>query len=256
LGDAIQFLRYAPMLRSRCASVYVQGPPRLLPLLRCIPGIDRSFVFGDDRELDGCWDIECSDLPYLFRSGLNNIPPPTKIKIPADTLHRYRNHESLVGPGIRAGVVWEAGAWNRERSIPASLLAPLAEVPGIRLISLQRGKDGGTCGPQVPGILDGVEPKDGTILDTAAIATQIDLVISVDSMVGHLAASLGKPVWLLLPYAADWRWMLDRQDSPWYPTMRLFRQAAPGDWASVVRAVNAELRLIARVAVNQLVEIA
>jgi hypothetical protein len=138
---------------------------------------------------------------------------------------------------LAVGVVWECGDWQREkRSIPFPLLAPLAALPGVQLHVLQRGP-----------ALDAWTPAFGThsgsddVLEAARVVRALDLVISIDTMPAHLAGALGVPVWTLVPHDADWRWMDGRDDSPWYPTMRIFRQPAPGAWAPVIARVANEL---------------
>jgi hypothetical protein len=144
-------------------------------------------------------------------------------------------------PRPRVGLVWAAGAWKPERSVGLDRLAPLAAIPGIAIINLQRG-------PEYRGWRNSLEPlpmievfDTDAVADTAATIANLDLVITVDTMVAHLAGALGAPVWLMLHFAADWRWLLDRADSPWYPTMRLFRQSRPGDWDEVVAGVAAAI---------------
>jgi hypothetical protein len=214
LGDTIQFIRYAPRLRRVAAHIIAHVQPRLVPLVRRLPEIDRVFTWNQPwpgGEYD-C-EIEIMDLPYLFRTTLDTIPR----EVPYLSLD-----PALPGPphgGI--GLQWSSGDWNARRSLPVSALAPLRRLPGIELVSLQ----------------DGPETPDVT---ASAAIMSLDLVITVDTMVAHLAGALGKPVWVLLPYEADWRWMLDRDDSPWYPTMRLFRQDETRDWTPVVARVAAE----------------
>jgi hypothetical protein len=144
-------------------------------------------------------------------------------------------------PALKVGIVWAAGAWHPARSLPLAALAPLADIPGVALHALQRGPERAQI--FLPGAPPVENPDDDSddVLDTASLTRRLDLVISVDTMVAHLAGALAAPVWTLLHDAADWRWMRDRADSPWYPTMRLFRQETPGDWVSVVREVAQRL---------------
>jgi hypothetical protein len=155
----------------------------------------------------------------------------------------FRTHTR---PALKIGVVWAAGAWHPARSLPLAALAPLAGVPGVALYALQRGLERAQI--LLPGAPPVENPDDDSddVLDTAALIRCLDLVISVDTMVAHLAGALGVPVWTLLHDSADWRWMRDRTDSPWYPTMRLFRQQTPGDWTRVVSDVAQELSAMAR----------
>jgi ADP-heptose:LPS heptosyltransferase len=139
------------------------------------------------------------------------------------------------------GLVWAGNPQHRQdrkRSIAPELLAPLGRVPGVAFFSLQRG-----WRARIEGIkLCELEEETGTVVDTAAAIMNLDLVISVDTMVAHLAGALGRKVWLLLGFSPDWRWMLEREDTPWYPTMRLFRQRRPGDWPEVIERVAEALR--------------
>jgi hypothetical protein len=237
LGDAIQFLRFAPALRARCAHLTVQAPPRLLPLLRHAASID--VLVSTEANLESSFDfqVECSDLPYLFRASLSTLPPPgAYLNLPLDTGNGHPNRH------LRVGLVWAAGEWNPTRSVPLATFAPLAELAGVRLFSLQRGSgELQTSQVKWQHRIPSLEQESGTILDTVSTLRSLDLIISVDTMIAHLAGALNRPVWTMLQFAADWRWMLNRSDSPWYPSMRLFRQPSPGDWASVVRSVTARL---------------
>jgi hypothetical protein len=232
LGDAIQFLRYLPQLRKLCSWIKVQPPVGLEPLLPFIPAAHCEATGKADIE------IECSDLPYLFRSTVANIPAPLTICLDPSHLESCRARIAQHAKCLNVGVAWAAGGWNPVRSFPLEHLLPLAQIPGVALFSLQRGPEAiqleqFPCAPIV-----NLEFPSGTIADSAAFISCLDLIVTPDTMVAHLAGSLGKPVWTLLPYESDWRWMLDREDSPWYPSMRLFRQDSPGDWHSVFKAVS------------------
>lgn len=223
-GDAIQFVRYAPALASNGGSVTVHAPRAFHPLLRRVKSIESVLTLEEKSICDG--DIECSDLPYFFRSTLDDIPP-------AADFAWSRAESSSDGDCRKLGIIWAAGEWNQARSLPVEYLRSLAEIPGITLHSLQRWPQ--RPPERLPDFLQDLEAGEPDILATAESIRRMDLVISVDTMVAHLAASLGKPVWLLLPRRADWRWMLDRDDSPWYPGIRLVRQPHEGDWRSVVQ---------------------
>lgn len=226
LGDSIQFLRFVPMLRARAAEVFVDLQPELR-------GIFPDLTLADSCE--GAVEIESMELPYLLRVQRDEIPART----PYVAACRGRR---FLDPGAarKVGVVWAAGEWNPARSLPLAQLAPVAEVPGVELYSLQQG----ARTEELKDVGFRITPLDATTRDLTALASamlELDLVISVDSMTAHLAGALGRPVWTLLRRNADWRWMRDREDSPWYPTMRLFRQAVEGEWAGVVQKVVAEL---------------
>ena len=241
LGDAIQFLRYVPMLSSRCGRITVQAPHGLHPLVTSIPGVGAviSREAPVDEHLYDC-EIECSNLPYAARTTIGTIPDSIRVPGVADPPACVTMLRAACTGSLKTGIVWSAGAWNPTRSIPVELF--LSELPqsGIAWISLQRD-----CGylpecVQVPANIVNAETGPASLLATAAIIAELDLVITVDTMIAHLAGSLGKPVWTILQHSADWRWMLG-SSTPWYPSMRLFRQPLPGDWATALREVRAKL---------------
>jgi hypothetical protein len=232
LGDTIQFIRYAPLIKDIAREVIIWAQPALLPLLRTVHGIDRLLPLHDgapDVEYDV--DVESMELPHIFRTTLATIPAEIPyLHLAPAALSRPRR--------LAVGLVWAAGDWEQaRRSIPFPLLAPLAAVPSVALYILQRG-------PALDHYQHGVGIlfSSDDVVEAAGIMRALDLVISVDTMPAHLAGALGVPVWTLLDAAADWRWMDGREDSPWYPTMRLFRQACPGAWEPVIARVVAELR--------------
>ena len=251
LGDTIQFIRYMPLLRQKAASVTIQAVPALHNLLRTVPGIDRIVPLAYDApdppfEID----IELMEVPYALRTRLATIPAAVPYLTVDATRIGAARQRIAVEDGLKVGLAWAAGEWRRERSLPLDLAARLGAVPGVALVNLQRGPALAALeGARVrPTFIDPPAAWSDDIVETAATIRGLDLVISVDTMVAHLAGALGAPVWTLLDHRADWRWMLDRADSPWYPTMRLFRQKAPGDWMSVV--MDASDALGALVAVN------
>jgi len=233
LGDTIQFIRYLPLLKAVAAEVIVWAQPELLPLLATAAGIDQLLPLHDgtpDAAYDA--DVEIMELPHVFRTTLATIPQA----IPY--LHAAPRRLAATQAGQRlVGLVWQAGGWDARRSVPFALLAPLAAVPGVQLIILQANAE--AAGWQA-GV--GLNPGEFSLADYARVVRGLDLLITVDSMPAHLAGALGVPVWTLLHAAADWRWLAGRADSPWYPTMRLFWQEAPGEWGPVVAQVREELR--------------
>jgi hypothetical protein len=246
LGDTIHFIRYVPLLAKRVASVCVEAQPQLLDLLSGVPGIDTlcGLTDGRDRDCDelGCdSEIDVTELPYAFRTTLDTIPAavPYLCAKPADIAAARRRLAALAGR--RVGLCWAAGEWKPERSLTPAELAPLAAVPGVAFVSLQRGPAYESWRVTREGPPIAAELTSDSVAETAGTIAVLDLVITVDTMVAHLAGALGVPVWLMLHAAADWRWLLDRDDSPWYPTMRLFRQPTRGDWASVVQHVGSAL---------------
>lgn len=241
-GDTIQFARYIPLLARRGAKVVLECEPALKRLMTSLPGVDQLIAQGDPLPP---FDLHCpiATLPMFFETTADSIPAeiPYLTADPA-LVPLWRNRLAAVGgkggaPGPKVGLAW-AGRLipNPRRSIPASALAPLTALPGIYFITLQKG-----AAAAPPHVIDWTADLQD-FADTAALIANLDLVITIDTAISHLAGALAKPVWVLLPFAADWRWHLDRSDSPWYPTMRLFRQPAIGDWQTPVARVMQALR--------------
>ena len=234
LGDTIQFIRYVPLLRGVASEVTVWVQRSLLPLVRTVCGVDRAIELHDGTP-DAAYDedVELMELPHVFRTTLATLP--------AEVPYLHVEPDSVEPDGnLAVGVAWQAGDWDERRSVPFELLAPLADVRGVTLHVIQHrpaeaGWDGRT----------GIVPPSDRIADIARLVAALDLVITIDSMPAHLAGALGRRVWTMLPRDADWRWMEGREDSPWYPTMRLLRQEREGDWAPVVRRVAGELARLA-----------
>lgn len=245
LGDTLQFVRYCSVLRCVARSVTLKAQPALLPLLQGLSGVDR-LVDAWTAEPDPPHDlaVECMELTYAFRHTPATLPRAT----PYLPLEHILSHARLRLPerkaGLAVGLIWAASDWNPRRSIPLCALSPLAETAGAEFFSLQQGPaqhDVLSCGWPIISL----SPHTSEILEAAAAMLALDLIITVDSMTAHLAAALDRPTWLLLTHEADWRWMRDRRDSPWYPTMRIFRQPAAGDWTTVVEEVASELEALA-----------
>jgi hypothetical protein len=230
LGDTIQFIRYAPLLGEAAAHVTVWAQPALIPLIATVPGIDAILPLHDGLcEADYDVDVEVMELAHVFRSTLDTIP--------RDVPYLHADPAPIERDGrLAVGLVWRAGDWDERRSIPFPLIARLADVPGVDLHVLQRGEGLAECGAAF-----GTHSGSDDVTQCARVMRGLDLVVTVDSMPAHLAGALGVPAWTLLHADADWRWMDDRDDSPWYPTMRLFRQQTPGDWRTVIDRVAAEL---------------
>jgi hypothetical protein len=244
LGDVIQFIRFAAPLRARARRVVVEAVPAILPLIGGVAGVDEALPIGP-RAAAPPHDvaIELMELPHALRVDLAAIPRrvPYLRADPARTAALRR----AIGGGraFTVGVAWAAGSWRPERSFPVRLLRRLAAVPGVVLVNMQRGPalaELSAAATDAPPLRDwGGRTTD--LAETAAALRAVDHVVSVDTVVAHLAGALAVPVWTLLHFAADWRWMAGRQDSPWYPTMRLFRQPAPGAWRPVIAEVAAAL---------------
>jgi hypothetical protein len=230
LGDTIQFIRYAPLVKAVATEVVVWAQPALIPLLQTASGVDRLEPLHDGTpDVDYDVDVEIMELPYIFRSTWATLPSTTPY------LHAPR---ALLPDDdrLKIGVVCKAGDWDTARSIPADLLASIGEIGELDVQLLHPNRDG----PSPVGIR--VARGTDTIEGTASLMRALDLVISVDSMPAHLAGALGVRAWTLLRHEPDWRWFSGRDDSPWYPSMRLFRETRAGDWAPVVDRVAGELR--------------
>jgi tetratricopeptide (TPR) repeat protein/precorrin-6B methylase 2 len=234
LGDDLQFLRYARHVKAL-------GPRVLLknfdPIAKSIAGVDH--LIGDGETPDYDYYVNLMSLPRIFGTTLECIPAvvPYVAALPERSARWAPRLQS--NATRKVGLVWAGSPTHprdRYRSIPLASLAPLGAVPAIAYFALQKGTEGLKGVP--PGLtIQPMGPELNDLADTAAVIEQLDLVISVDTSVAHLAGALGKPVWLLLPRPIDWRWMEDRTDSPWYPSMRIFRQGVRGDWAGVIERV-------------------
>lgn len=251
LGDTLQFIRYAAVFQAEGAGVIVECQASLLPLLSG-SSLAEEWIAAPTREPGSTasapvdhlpptdFHLSLMSAPERFGTTIESIPAPGGyLHAPADCSKRWRKWLGPKTSSLRAGICW-AGNPNhkndRNRSIPADLLADLESANGIEWINLQKGHP-------VPAALEmrnaARELKD--FADTAGLIENLDLVVTVDTSVAHLAGALGKPVWILLPFAPDWRWLLDRSDSPWYAGARLFRQPAPGKWRPVLKQVTGEL---------------
>ncbi len=247
LGDTLQFVRYLPWVKQRCARVELETQAPLAELLRDLPGVDAVTVRPAAAPVADATDahIALMSLPRIFGTDIGTIPSVVPYIWPAIEKRR-RWAERLQGPGLRAGLVWAGRPEHhndRNRSSRLQSFIPLLRIPGVRFYSLQKGP----AAVQIRdlGLHDTIEDLDAELqdfTDTAAAVACLDLVICVDTAVAHLAGAMARPVWLLLPFIPDWRWMLNRAESPWYPTMRLFRQQQAGDWDPVFRQVAAALR--------------
>ena len=240
LGDVIQFARYAPLLAQRGAEVLLGCPPRLTRLLERLPGIAQVIPNDGPRPRT---DRDCLllDVPGILGADLDSIPGRCPY-LPS----RPGPHPILPPTRqFRIGIAWGGNPRHMadgQRSCRLDDFAPLVELPGAEFVSLQ-------VGPRAEqlrasgwrGLIRDASDKVASIEATADALPEVDLVITVDTMLAHLAGALGRPVWTLLAFAPDWRWMLGRADTPWYPTMRLFRQPVPNDWAGVFREVRRAL---------------
>jgi hypothetical protein len=251
-GDVFQFCRYATLAAKAGARAIVEVQPDLAPLMATLPGI--SLVTSDREPLPD-HDLRCPmmSLPLAFGTTVDTIPAEVPY-LHADPARASGWRDRLAGlQGRRIGLVWGAGsrigdaelvALEHRKSVPLQMLGPLTSVAGCEFVSIQLGRAAAQTASWPAGMTLHDFAKDlKDFADTAALMDNLDLVISVCTSTAHLAGALGKPVWLLNRFDTDWRWFLDREDSPWYPTMRIFRQPQPGDWASVVQSVTDALRI-------------
>ncbi len=234
LGDTIQFARYLPLIADRGGRPVLACERSLIPLLAGLPGV--TFV-AKDASLPpyDCW-IDQMSLPRVFGTRLDTIPSPDGY-LEADP-GRNAAWRATLPEGRTIGLAWagnSAHSNDRRRSVAVAALDPILAVPGCNFVNLQVGAR--ACELDLPDL----SPRLIDYAETAALIAALDLVISVDTSVAHVAGALGKPAWVMLPNAPDWRWLLGRADSPWYQSLRLFRQPSPGCWDSVIQAVASAL---------------
>lgn len=245
-GDAIQFCRYAPLLSAMGARVVILNHLQpLQSLLESVPGV--AAVVSRPDQVVADLQVPMLSLPHLCRTGTDNIPDRVPYLAPSHEKTAEWSSRIPLGGKLRIGIVWAGRQLpDPRRSAALDDFIPVAQLPGIQLVSLQLGPGADELAARqaAMNILD-LTPKIRTFEDTAGLIANLDLIISVDTAVAHLAGAMGKPVWLLLPFAPDWRWLLGRSDSPWYPTMRIFRQEVPGEWGTVIRSVVAGLSCLA-----------
>jgi tetratricopeptide (TPR) repeat protein len=246
-GDVIQFSRYIPWAALLCPAISVACSRELHPAIRQFTAVGTLFAHWDDKPGFAAW-LPLSSLPRLAGTRVDTIPAdiPYLRADPAKAAEWAACLSALSPPGYyKVGIVWAGRPTHTNddnRSTSLATFAPLADLSGVTLFSLQKGETQAQIGNywgRAPLINLGPEIRD--FGDTMAIVESLDLVVTVDTSVAHLAGAMGKPVWIMLPYAPDWRWLLHRDDSPWYPTARLFRQSATRDWQSVVAMIAGEI---------------
>jgi tetratricopeptide (TPR) repeat protein len=250
LGDAIQFIRYLDRLQERNLNVTFAVHPSLKKLFSTyLRGNNYPVLSFEEVNIDHyAHHVSLLSLPHIFGTSLETIPQNIPYIQFTDPVPPDLDISDL--PGLKIGLVWATDPNNKpmyqQKSITATgvfkHLQPALTNRATSIVSLQVGKAAAWIQPYLeqPQVYD-LSPKLTDFCDTATIISQLDLVITVDTAVAHLAGAMGKPVWVMLPFAADWRWLRDRHDSPWYPTMRLFRQAQRGDWASALDRVESAL---------------
>lgn len=246
LGDAVQMLRYLPQLSALCSRVIVEVPPRLLPLAPFFVGMQKVITWGEQAPAQQpAWDIqvEVMELPFIFRSTKDTLQMSAAyLAVPAG---KVRDMARKMGRSDtpRVGLVWSASEWDPSRCLPADCVERLLAEPGIQFWNLQGGVQhaSGLQAEVASKICDAAIQGDG-VLSLACILANLDLVITVDTLAAHLAGALGRPAWVLLQQRADWRWMHGRDRSPWYSSLRLWRQHTQDDWATLTTEVCEALR--------------
>jgi tetratricopeptide (TPR) repeat protein len=243
LGDTMQFVRYAPMVAALGGKVVLEVQPPLRRLLNSLPGVQQVISRGE-RIPDSQWQCPLMSLPLAFRTEVATVPAPVPYLF-ADQSQASQWASQLATSDFKVGLVWGGNPKHqreRERSIPLKTLMALSSVKGAKFYSLQKGAASEQVKhlpPDTP--LVDLDSHQRDFADTAAIVANLDLVISIDTSVAHLAGGMGKPVWVLLHHGCDWRWFQKRIDSPWYPTARLFRKSPIEEWEDVVERMSSEL---------------
>ncbi|HWE02904.1 MAG TPA: tetratricopeptide repeat protein, partial [Tepidisphaeraceae bacterium] len=249
LGDTMQYARYASLVAGRGGRVVMEVQPGLREVIASIRGVDRVIFRGEPT---GPFDTLCPllSLPGVFGANLQNIPADIPyIHIDPAKVLRWKSIIGDAAGKLKVGIAWMGGDFLRENHLRSARLAefaPLAAVSGVRLYSLQKGPAAAEAiRPPTPMELVNLDPLIKTFEDTGAAIANLDLVIAVDTAVIHLAGAMGRPVWAMLSRNTAHQWMIDREDTPWYPTMRLIRQAKLGDWPGTIARVCEELRTTA-----------
>ena len=249
LGDTLQFVRYAALAARRCRELLLECQPELVSLMRSVPGVSRVLAQGEPLPAFHA-HLPLMSAPAVFGTTLQSIPwsGPYVRSDPARTAQwRARIAEGAV---LDVGLAWAGRPqqWDdRKRSITLEMLAPLARAAGVSFYSLQKGPAAAQAAAPPPGMrLRDLTPQIADFADTAALMSCLDLVISIDTSVTHLAGAMGVPAWTLVAHAPDWRYHLERADNPWYPTMRLYRQEADGEWQGAIERAAASLAALAQ----------
>jgi hypothetical protein len=239
LGDTLQYLRFVPLVAAQAREMHLMAQPPLVRLLEGAPGLGQVH---DGWQGAHTWprcevEIEVMELAYAFRATPATVPPPYP-QLAAQARARSRLRLPRGDGRLRVGLLWAASDWDTTRSIPWDALRPLLGLRHLHCFALQQGR----AVREAEG--SAVEPlwrRTAAVEDAARAMLELDLVVSIDGMPAHLAATLGVPTWLVLKHQADWRWADHGERSPWYPSMRLFRQSRPGDWHGVIERIAAEL---------------
>jgi Flp pilus assembly protein TadD len=252
LGDTLQFIRYAAEIKNQGARVLVECQANLIALLKTCEGIDQLLPQGAPFPPHD-FQLPFMSLPRVLETSLETIPARVPYVL-ADTgrIEDWKNELSRFD-GYRVGIAWQGNPkhiGDRTRSFPLRLLEPLANISGVQLLSLQKGPgaeqlEAQDLGFRVHDLGRSLDTGPDAFLDTAAVMKNLDLVVTADTSTAHLAGALGVPAWVALQFAADFRWLMQRDDNPWYPSVRLFRQERPDDWQPVFQKMSKELRFLA-----------
>jgi len=257
IGDTLQFVRYIPLLEERGAQVVLEVPEVLGELLRSSFKMRGTLILRGEPRPTVDYHCPLLSLPLAFHTRMDSIPDGVPY-VAADASAENAWRERLGGlPGFKIGLNWqghvgsEKQPWVRGRSFALAAAAPLANVPGVTLVSLQKAtaaeqRQQVEFGQSVQQLTDPMDTGPGALMETAALMKALDLVITSDTSTAHLAGALGVPAWVVLHKVPDWRWLLDREDSPWYPSVRLVRQRTEGDWAEVFERVAGEVKELVR----------
>lgn len=236
-GDDILFARFIPKMTAAGATVYLNCRPRLVRLFSTLEGVADVLPLEQEAE-DAEFQIHLGELPALFEAHrVENIWPGAYLRA---------EPRSLEAKGKRIGLVWGADSrhWEAiDRTVSLAEMSPLAEVPGVQLFSLQYGPHAEQLSPPPEGMMvEELARDDRDFADAAATIAAMDLIITIDTASANLAGALGKPVWVAVPYNPDWRWTMEGDTTPWYPTARVYRQTTPGEWRSVFRKMADDLK--------------
>ncbi len=249
LGDTLQMVRYLPLVKARCGRLILETRPELTALLQNAPGIDGIEVRSANGRPEATYDyhVPLMSLPGIFQTTVQTVPPLSPF-IATEPARIERWRRKLPPADFCIGLVWAGRPQHtndKNRSCPLAEFAPLLNMEGVSMVGLQKGP-GADQPVTLPGghIMANLGPAFEDFCDTAAAIASLDLVITVDTAVAHLAGVMAKPVWVMIPYIPDWRWGLHGEQSPWYPSMRLFRQNTPGDWPGVVQQMARALDLV------------
>jgi hypothetical protein len=246
-GETIQFCRFLKLTETAGAKSVLLVQPALQQLLRSLSPAAEMIAWGAVPEQFD-FHIRLLSLPAIFVRDESRIPAPIPyLTAEPDRVRKWKSR--LGGHGYRIGICWRGSKDRSVRAFPLALLRGIAAIPSVRLISLQKDfrvelPMDATAGMNLERLPDDFDSGPDAFLDTAAVMENLDLVISADTSVAHLAGALGRRTWLALSYFPNWRWLLERPDSPWYPTMRLFRQKSHGDWAGVFAEMESVLRTV------------